>query len=82
MKAKVLGAAAGLALSLAASETAKAQFAAPAYPVLIVPPPPAQGLVMPKPPKPAPPKPNPPADAQSPPPEAGQCYSGRTRTCP
>ena len=82
MKAKLLGAAAGLALLIAASAPAKAQFAAPSYPVIIVPPPPAQGLVMPKPPKPPPPKPNPPADAQSPPSEGSQCYSGRTRTCP
>ena len=45
---------------------AAAQFmAVPNYPVVVVPPPSAQGIVMPKPPKPASPKPFP-MDAQSP----------------
>ena len=81
MKAKLLGPAA-VALALGANAPASAQYMmAPNYPVIVVPPPPAQNLVAPKPPKPAP-KPNPPAEAQSPPSEQSQCYSGRTRVCP
>ena len=52
MKAKVFGAATGLALAVAPSAPAEAQFAPYPYPLIIVPPPPAQNLVMP--PKPAP----------------------------
>ncbi len=53
MKSKVFGAVAGLALVVAAGAPAQAQFMSN-YPALIIIPPPAQNLVMPKPaPKPA-----------------------------
>ncbi len=80
MKAKVFGLAA--ALALAASAPADAQFMGGNYPVIIVPPPPAQNLVLPRPaPKPAT-KPS----TSAPPPEASapqiQChYQGQTRVC-
>jgi hypothetical protein len=84
MKTKAIRIAGGVAL-LAFGPTfpACAQFL---YPMIIVPPPPAQNLVMPpKPtPKPTPAKPN----ASVPPPETSngpdvtQCYQGRTKVCP
>jgi hypothetical protein len=82
MKAKAFGLAACLAFGGGAP--AEAQFMTN-YPVLVVPPPQAQTLVMPpKPnPKPAPPKPD--ASAESPPtPNSppGCYYQGRTRICP
>jgi len=81
MKAKVLGAAAGLALAVAANTPAEAQFMSTPYPVIIVPPPPAQSLVMPKPAaKPAQPaKPAPSPD--TPAPDMGKCYQGRAKLC-
>jgi len=80
MRAQVFAAAAGLATALAASAPADAQFMGN-YPVIIVPPPPAQNLVLPKPaPKPSQPsRANPPPEA--PPPNQGNCYQGRTKVC-
>src|SRR5208283_3317081 len=85
VKASVLRlAAASLALAVAAAP-AEAQFMSN-YPVINVPPPPAQNFVLP--PKPKPPAPRPDASAQSPAttpnsPEPGQCsYQGRTKICP
>jgi hypothetical protein len=77
MKAMVLRAAAGVAFALAASLPADAQFA---YPTIIVPPPPAQNLVMPRPaPKPAAPgKPTEPAPAPT---DQRHCYQGQTNIC-
>jgi hypothetical protein len=86
MKTKAFRIAGGVALlALGAPLPACAQFFSN-YPVIIVPPPPAQNLVMPqKPaPKPAPAKPS----ASAPPPDtpngpnATQCYQGRTKVCP
>jgi len=86
IKAKAFCLAAGLALVLGATAPpAEAQFMSN-YPVIIVPPPPAQNLVLP--PKPKPPAPKPDASAQSPAttpdtPAPGQCYyQGKTRVCP
>jgi hypothetical protein len=85
IKAKAFRLAAGLALVFgAATAPAEAQFMSN-YPVIIVPPPPAQNLVLP--PKPKPPAPRPDASAQSPDtpnaPAPGECYyQGKTRVCP
>jgi hypothetical protein len=81
MKSKILGLAAGLALAVATSLPAQAQFMSSPYPVIIVPPP-AQKLVVPK---PAPKQAEPPKTA-APPPDAppsglGNCYQGRTKVC-
>jgi hypothetical protein len=84
MKTKTFRVAGGVALlAFAAPFPACAQFT---YPMIIVPPPPAQNLVMPpKPaPKPAPAKPNasaPPPDTPNSP-DVTQCYQGRTKVCP
>ncbi len=80
MRAQAFAAAAGLAIAFAASNPADAQFMGN-YPVIIVPPPPAQNLVLPK-PAPRPAKPS----TSAPPPEASapqvQCrYQGQTRVC-
>ena len=77
MKAKILVATTGLALAVAASAPAEAQFMSSPYPVIIVPPPPAQNLIMPKyPSKPAQPaKPAPPPEA--PPPDLEQVLPGQ-----
>jgi hypothetical protein len=81
MKARHLGLATGLAIALAAGGPAQAQFMTGPYPVIVVPPPPAQNFVLPK-PRPVQ-QPNaavPPPDA--PPPGQVQChYEGRTRVC-
>jgi putative effector of murein hydrolase LrgA (UPF0299 family) len=83
IKAKAVRLAAGLALALGgAAAPAGAQFM---YPVIIVPPPPAQNLVLPPKPKPSAPKPD--ASVQSPDtpntPAPVQCYyQGKTRVCP
>ena len=80
MKAKFLGAAAGLALAVAGNAPAEAQFMSSPYPVIIVPPPPAQNLIMPRSSsKPAQPAKTPPPDA--PPKNLGNCYQGRTNVC-
>jgi len=84
-KAKILGVMVGLALgAISASGPVQAQFM-PNYPVYIVPPPPAQNLVLPRPPKPHP-KAVQPAPAPPPPdapvPDLSQCYHGQQRTCP
>jgi hypothetical protein len=82
MRARVLGFAAGVALALAASAPAKAQFM---YPVMAIEPAAvatAQSIVMPKLLKSASPKPNAPVEAQLPPPAESQCHlSGRLRLC-
>ena len=79
MKAIVLGSAAGLAVAVAASLPAHAQFA---YPVIIWSPPPAQNLALPR----LAPKPAQPANTTAPPPDASapdlsRCYQGRVRVC-
>ncbi len=81
MKSKLLGVAAGLALAVAGNAPAEAQFMSSPYPVIIVPPPPAQNLIMPKyPSKPAQPaRPAPPPDAPAP--DLSKCYQGRARVC-
>jgi hypothetical protein len=84
MKVKAFGLAACLALACGGSAPAEAQFMTN-YPVLVVPPPQAQTLVMPpKPaPKPAPPKPD--ASAETPPTPntpPGCYFQGKTRVCP
>ncbi len=80
MKAKALGFVVGIAVAAGAIGPADAQFF-PNYPVIIVPPP-AQNLVVPR-PKPTP-KPAQPAPA-APPPDASaqsQChFQGQTRVC-
>jgi hypothetical protein len=80
---QTLLAAASVALGFAAAYPARAQFMAPGYPAVIVVPPPAQGLALPKrtKPEPAPPSPQaPPADEQSGP-NHTCTYHGRTRVC-
>jgi hypothetical protein len=84
IKARAFRLAASIALAVGAAGPAEAQFFSN-YPVIIVPPPPAQNLVLP--PKPKPPAPKPDASAQSPDTPntsgPGQCYiQGRTRVCP
>jgi len=73
---------AGLALEAAAAGPAEAQFMSSPYPVIIVPPPPAQGLVIPK---PIPRTPQPVKPAEAPLPDAGidqsKCYHGRENVC-
>lgn len=70
---------AGMALGCSAVAPAHAQFMSAPYPVIVVPPPPAQGLVMPKrvKPQPAPVVAPPPAE----PPTTGCRYQGRTKIC-
>ena len=71
---------AGAVLAVVASHPAQAQFMSGNYPVIVVPPPPAQNLVLPKPaPKPAPPPQTPARPPEAPPLEQGQCYHGRTK---
>jgi hypothetical protein len=85
IKAKAFRLPAGFALVFgAAVAPAEAQFMSN-YPVIIVPPPPAQNLVLP--PKPKPPAARPNAEAAPPDtpntPASGQCYyQGKTRVCP
>ena len=75
-------AAGGLALACLATGPAEAQFMTGAYPVIIVPPPPAQGMVMPKAMKPRQATPPP---AEPPAPNTGidqsKCYQGRAKIC-
>jgi hypothetical protein len=76
---RVAGGAALLALGTAFP--ACAQFIAN-YPVIIVPPPPAQNYVLPKlAPKAPPPEKTWSAEAPSGP-DVSQCYAGRTKVCP
>ncbi len=74
-------AAGGLALAWLATAPAQAQFMTGSYPVIIVPPP-AQTMVMPKLPKP---RETPPPAPPSPLPDAGvdqsKCYQGRAKIC-
>jgi hypothetical protein len=83
LRRPVLIAAAALALVEACSP-ARAQFMAPGgFPVIAVPPPPAQSYVMPKKPKPAPvstPVSQPSADPSAPP-QLSCTYHGQTRVC-
>ena len=80
MKAKVVRLATA-ALVFAASVPAHAQFMSN-YPVIVVPPPPAQNLIAPKPaPKPAQPSKANPQPPDTPPPNLGNCYQGRTKVC-
>jgi hypothetical protein len=80
MKSKVVGAAAGIALAVAAGTPAEAQFMSN-YPAVIIVPPPAQSLVMPKPaPKTSKPTASEPPSV-TPPPNLSQCYQGRARVC-
>jgi hypothetical protein len=80
MNSKAFGAVAALALPVVAGAPAHAQFMS-GYPVVIVVPPPAQNLVMPKPArKPIKPSTSAPPSAASPP-DLSQCYQGRTRVC-
>jgi hypothetical protein len=78
MKAKAFGLAACLALACGASAPAEAQFA---YPVIVVPPPQVQTVIVPKSPtttqlnRQYPPSPESPTDKE-------QCtYQGRVKTC-
>jgi hypothetical protein len=81
MKSKILGLAAGFALVVAANAPAEAQYMSN-YPVIIVPPPPAQNLSLPKPaPKPAQPATTAPPPASPPPPDQSKCYQGRAKLC-
>lgn len=70
-----------LALAGFATAPARAQFMTGAYPVLIVPPP-AQSLVIPKPPKP---RQTQPPEPSAPQPDTGgdqsRCYQGRAKIC-
>jgi hypothetical protein len=80
LNSKVFGAVAGLALPVVAGAPAHSQFMS-SYPVVIVIPPPAQNLVMPKPaPKPNKSSTSAPPSAASPP-DLSQCYQGKTRVC-
>jgi hypothetical protein len=77
MKARIVGLAAGLAFALVGTVPAQAQFMTN-YPVIIVPPPPAQNLVIPRSmQKQAPPKPLP----ANPPPQVQCHFQGQTRVC-
>lgn len=82
MTTKVFSLAAELALAVGGNDPAQAQYMSSPYPVIVVPPPPAQNLVAPKsPPKQAePPKTSAPPPNSSPP-DLGRCYQGRTRVC-
>jgi hypothetical protein len=80
VKARTFGLCLGAALAAATGYSARAQFMNGNYPVIIVPPPPAQNLVLPKPaPRPAPPPQTIPRPAEAPPLEQSQCYQGRTK---
>jgi hypothetical protein len=80
MNSKLFCVLASLALPIVAGAPAQAQFMS-SYPVVIVIPPPAQNLVMPKPaPKPIKPSTSAPPSAASPP-DLSQCYQGKTRVC-
>ncbi len=77
-----LPAVAGLAIACAAASPAQAQFMSGAYPVLVVPPPPAQGMVMPQRPKPKETRPVAPTPSNESAPQQLRChYEGRTRVC-
>ena len=81
VKARILRLGVGAALAVAASPPAQAQFMTGNYPVLIVPPP-AQNLVVPKPkPVQAPKVDVPPPDAPPRAPDQSKCYQGRARVC-
>ena len=82
MASKIFALAAGLGFVVAANAPAKGQFMSSPYPVIIVPPPPAQNLILPR---PAPRQGEPPKTTV-PPPDAspsdrGKCYQGRTKIC-
>ena len=82
MKARIPGLAAGLALAVAATAPAQAQFMTGPYPVIIVPPPPAQNLVVPQAPRPAQqPKPAGSAAARQRRPGDQCSLPGQTRVC-
>ena len=71
----------GLTLGFAVCAPAKAQFMSGTYPVIVVPPPPAQSMVMPKPPKVRQPQPiDLPADASETHPLTCR-YQGQTKIC-
>jgi len=76
-------AAAGFALAALAAAPANAQFFSGTYPVTVVPPPPAQSIVIPRKPKPQSAQPvapqPPPAPAE--PPQVTCRYQGQTRVC-
>jgi hypothetical protein len=80
MKSRIQVAAVGFALAVAANAPAKAQFMSSPYPVIIVPPPPAQNLIMPK-YAPRQDQPAKPASPEAPPPDLGKCYQGRAKLC-
>ncbi len=82
MKTRAFRIAGGVALlALGAPFPACAQFISN-YPVIIVPPPPAQNYVLPKPaPKALRPEKPKPAEAPNGP-DVSQCYAGRTKVCP
>jgi hypothetical protein len=81
MKARIVGLAAGLAIAFGVNVPAQAQFMTN-YPVIIVPPPPAQNLVIPRSmQKQAPPKPLPASPAPNAPPQVQCHFQGQTRVC-
>ena len=83
LHARALLPAAGLALGALAAGPANAQFMSGTYPVIVVPPPPAQSIVIPRKPKPQSAQPvapqPPPAPAE--PPQVTCRYQGQTRVC-
>ncbi len=80
---RALLAVAGVALGFAAGGPAEAQFFAPGYPAVIVVPPPAQGMVLPRRTRPeaTPPAVQPPPADNEPGPNHTCSYQGRTRVC-
>ena len=76
-------AAAGFVLAALAAGPANGQFMSGTYPVIVVPPPPAQNMVMPKKPKPPPAQPAAPQPPQAPtePPQLTCRWQGQTRVC-
>jgi hypothetical protein len=82
LKELVLGSAARLAIAVAMSTPAQAQYMTGSYPASIVIPPPTQNLVLPKPAS----KPAQQAKTTGPPPDTSapdlsRCYQGRVRVC-
>jgi hypothetical protein len=81
VRGKIGGLAAALAFAVAAAPPAEAQFMTGPYPVIVVPPPPAQNYVIPRPSPAQTPRPDaPPRDASGPP-EIKCYYQGQTKVC-
>ena len=81
MKRGIRGWGAALAFAVVAASPAEAQFMTGPYPVIVVPPPPAQNYVIPRPSPAQTPRPDaPPRDASGPP-EIKCYYQGQTKVC-